>query len=200
MTSNAPHCSTTSPAPSSLTAVILGGGGVGKGTVAARLVELDPSLWLSRSWTTRARRPRERADAYHFVDRERFLAHVAAGGFIEHAEFLGELYGTPVPEPPPGRAVVLEIDVQGAEQVKALQPDAVIILLVPPSREVQAERLRRRGESEPEVQRRLTLTEEEEARGRVIADAVVVNDDLDRAVEEVAGILTSYRRDPGEPV
>lgn len=173
---------------------------MGKGTVAARLVERDPTLWLSRSWTTRGRRHGEPADAYHFVDRDHFVAHVAADGFLEHAEFLGELYGTPRPNPPPGKDVVLEIDVQGAEQIKAMYPEAVTILIVPPTREAQAERLRQRGDDPKRIRERLALTDQEERRGRRIADAEVVNDQLDRAVEEVAGILAGYRRTrPGDP-
>lgn len=121
------------------------------------------------------------------------------GGFLEHAEVMGELYGTPVPDPPPGKDVVLEIDVQGLEQVRAIAPDTVAVLLLPPSRDAQADRLRQRGDSEAHVQRRLAMSEHEEARARAIADAVVVNDDLDRAVEEVAGILARYRPLPGDP-
>lgn len=172
---------------------------MGKGTVAAKLVERDPSLWLSRSWTTRAQRSGESSDAYNFVDREHFVAHIAAGGFLEHAEFLGELYGTPRPQAPPGKDVVLEIDVQGAEQVKAVYPDAVTILIVPPSRAVQEARLRQRGDPPERIRERLSLSDEEETRGRGIADGEVVNDDLDRAVAEVAGILAGYRPRPGDP-
>jgi len=174
---------------------VSGPGGVGKGTVVNRLVELDPNLWLSRSWTTRPRRPGEPDDAYTFVDRETFLARVAAGGFVEYTEFPGNghLYGTPTLEPPPGRDVVLEIEVNGAQQVKARYPEAVVVLVVAPSREAQEARLRARGDDEAHIAQRLAISLEEERIGRAIADAVVVNDEVDRAARAVAGILEGYR-------
>ena len=157
------------------------------------MVASDPLLWLSRSWTTRRRRPGEPDDAYVFVDRATFEARIAEDGFFEWAEFLGNLYGTPTPDPPPGCDVLLEIDLQGARQVREKQGDAVLILLTLPSAEVQAARLRARGDDEAHVQRRLAEGAEEEREGRMIADAVVVNDDLVRATAEVAGIVDSYR-------
>jgi guanylate kinase len=157
-------------------------------------------LWLSRSWTTRAQRPGESGDAYEFVDRVTFEKRVADGGFLEWAEFLGQLYGTPHPEPPPGRDVLLEIDLQGAAQVRERDPDAVIVLLLPPSPEIQAERLRRRGDDEAEVARRLERGAREELVGRALTPFVVVNNDVDQAVAEVAGILAAHRRaDPESP-
>ncbi|MFC0083082.1 guanylate kinase [Aciditerrimonas ferrireducens] len=177
-----------------------GPGGAGKGTVAARLVAADPTLWLSRSWTTRARRPGESPDAYVFVDRPTFLARVASGGFLEWAEFLGELYGTPVPDPPAGKDVLLEIDLQGARQIRALDPGALVILLVPPSEEVQEARLRARGDDEAAVARRIATGRAEVAGLREICDAVVVNDEVDRAVAEILGILEQERRRRRAPI
>ena len=153
----------------------------------------DRRLWLSRSWTTRPRRPGEPEDAYVFVDRPTFEARVEAGGFFEWAEFIGNLYGTPVTDPVPGRDVLLEIDLQGALQVRRLRPDATLILLLPPSAEVQAERLRGRGDDERHVARRLAEGAEEERQGRTLADAVVVNDTVAQATADVASILEDRR-------
>lgn len=169
--------------------VLFGPGGAGKGTIAARLVEDDPRLWLSRSWTTRARRPGEPESAYVFVDRPAFEAKAAAGGFFEWAEFIGNLYGTPVPEAGDGRDVLLEIDLQGATQVRKLRPDATLILLLPPSPDIQANRLRGRGDDEAHVARRLAEGAEEERGGRLIADHVAVNHTVAQATADVASIL-----------
>ena len=149
---------------------------------------------MSRSWTTRRRRPGEDPEAYTFVDRATFDERVAAGGFLEWAEFLGHRYGTPWPNPPSGRDVLLEIDLQGARQVLDQDPHAVVVLLLPPSADIQAERLRRRGDDEAEVARRLAKGAEEERLGRRLTSLVVVNDDVDRAVAEVAGILDLHRK------
>jgi guanylate kinase len=168
---------------------------VGKGTVVSRLLDLDRRLWLSRSWTTRAPRPGEAQDAYVFVDRAAFESRIRAGGFLEWTEFPGNghLYGTPTLEPPPGRDVVLEIELHGAQQVKKAHADALVVLIVAPDVEEQRRRLRLRGDDPEAVDRRVRVGLEEELVGRQFADAVVVNDEVDRAAAEVAGILTVRR-------
>ncbi len=173
--------------------MLIGPGGAGKGTVAEQLTARDPSLWLSRSWTTRQRRTGESEDAYVYVDAETFAAHAKSGGFLEWAEFLGNSYGTPVPNPPPGSDVLLEIDVQGAQRVVSLDPAAVVILLVPPSDEVQRQRLEARGDPPEHVERRLAKGRDEVRLGQGLASHVVVNDQVETAVDQVAGIVESAR-------
>ena len=154
---------------------------------------------MSRSWTTRARRPGEPADAYVFVTRDAFVSAMEQGVFLETNEFAGngQLYGTPWPEPDETDAdVVLEIDVNGARQVKERYPDAVVILVEPPSEAELERRLRGRGDDDAHVRRRLDLAAIEVAEGRAVADHVVVNDDLGRATDEVTRILDHRREDP----
>jgi guanylate kinase len=174
--------------------IISGPGGAGKGAVTAGLLERVPHLWLSRSWTTRTPREGESPDAYVFVDRETFERHAAAGGFLEWVEILpGQLSGTPLPDPPAGDDIVLEIDVRGAQKVRERYPRAIVILVVAPSRDVQEARMRKRGDPPERIAERLALGEEEEATGRAIADHVVVNDDLGRATDELAAIVEAHR-------
>lgn len=173
--------------------VLSGPSGTGKGTIVDQLVSNDETLWLSRSWTTRHRRKNESPYAYRFVDVDTFQGHVAEHGFLEFAEVFGNFYGTPVPTPPAGCDVVLEIDVQGAAQVRHKFPDAVLIFVEPPSRAAQQARLRARGDDDAVIAKRLAKAEAEEQIGHEIANHVVVNDDLERAVAEVAGIVEAHR-------
>jgi guanylate kinase len=174
--------------------VISGPGGVGKGTVVKRLLRRDDRLWLSRSWTTRPPRPGESDDAYVFTDVETFERHRDRGGFLEWAEFMGHLYGTPLPdELPAGRDLVLEIDVQGAEQVRQRFPEALLVLLVAPSREAQAARLEGRGDRPDQVARRLEKADQEVAMGRKLGAVEVVNDELDRTVGELVTLIDEAR-------
>ena len=173
--------------------VVSGPGGVGKSTIVDALVRRDDELWLSRSWTTRSKRPGESADAYHFVDRSTFEERIASGGFLEWTEFLGNLYGTPNPEPPSGHDIVLEIEVDGAQQVKRKYPEAVLIFVLPPSREEQEARLQARGDADAKVVERLRKAEEEEPIGMRLADHVIVNDRLDETVEEMLRLIRAKR-------
>jgi len=173
--------------------VVSGPGGVGKGTIVRALVERDPDLWLSRSWTTRAQRAGERDDAYVFADRRAFEERIAAGGFLEWTEFLGNYYGTPNPEDTEGHDLVLEIEVDGAKQVKSIEPDAVLIFVLPPSRKEQERRLRGRGDPDQKVEERLRKAEDEEPVGMALADHVVVNDDLQATIDEMLAIVNQRR-------
>jgi len=175
--------------------VLAGPSGVGKGTIVDALRQRHPELWESVSYTTRAPRAEE-ADGvdYHFVSRAEFEALRDAGGFLEWFEVFGDLKGTPrdpvVERLATGVDVLLEIDVQGALKVKREFPDAVLVFVKPPSPEELARRLTERGTESPgELARRLAAAAAEEARAPEF-DAVVVNDDLERVVAEVAGILT----------
>lgn len=173
--------------------IVSGPGGVGKGTIVNALVQRDPTLWLSRSWTTREQRPGESDTAYVFTTRAAFEDRIEAGGFLEWTNFLGNYYGTPMPSAEAGRDVVLEIEVDGARQVKNIHPEAVLIFVLPPSRDEQQRRLRGRGDPEDKVDQRLQKALDEEPVGLAIADHVVVNDDLERTVSEMAEIISSHR-------
>ena len=176
--------------------VLSGPGGVGKGTIVDALVRRDPRLWLSRSWTTRPRRSGEPETAYVFVGREAFEERIATGGFLEWTDFLGNYYGTPTPEPAEGAdVVVLEIEVDGARQVKTERPDARLIFVLPPSRAEQERRLRGRGDQPERVQARLRKAEVEEPIGLALAVHVVVNDQLETTIDEMLAIIEAARDD-----
>lgn len=175
--------------------MLSGPGGVGKGTIAAALVSADPKLWLSRSWTTRVRRSGESEAAYVFTDEATFRAKVAEDGFVEWAEIAGNLYGTPQPDPPAGCDVLLEIDVQGAAQVRESRPDALCIFVEAPSAAEQESRLRGRGDPEAHIAKRLALADSERILAYELNAIHVVNDSLEEAVSGVALIIEEARRE-----
>jgi guanylate kinase len=176
-----------------LIVVVSGPGGVGKGTIVDALVQRDPRLWLSRSWTTREQRPGESDNAYVFTTRDDFERGIADGGFLEWTEFLGNYYGTPVPPVDPDCDVVLEIEVDGARQVRERYPDALVIFVLPPSRVEQERRLRGRGDPPHKVEARLRKADDEEPIGKAMADYVVVNDELESTIAEMLDILERAR-------
>jgi guanylate kinase len=174
--------------------VITGPSGVGKGTLIRGLRERLPQLELSVSATTRPPRPGERDGVdYHFLSNERFDELLAAGQFVEHADYAGRRYGTLRSELDGrigrGVPVVLEIEVQGARQVRSAMPEAVQVFIAPPSLATLRERLLGRGtDQQEEVQRRLRVAEEELAAQPEFAH-VVVNDELVRATDELYAIV-----------
>ena len=170
-----------------------GPSGVGKGTLIKALLERVPGLQLAVSATTRAPRAREvNGVDYHFLSPEDFDRRVAAGEFVEHAVYAGHSYGTLRSElERPARGIVLEIDVQGARQVRDSLPEAKLIFIEPPSFDTLAERLRGRGSDTPEqVERRLAAARDEVAAAGEF-DHRVVNDDLQRALQELEDLAAS---------
>jgi guanylate kinase len=176
--------------------VITGPSGVGKGTLIRQLLDRVPDLELSVSATTRAPRPGERDGVdYHFLSEDEFDRLAAAGELLEHATYSGRRYGTPRAEVEPrlrdGRSVVLEIEVQGARQVRESMSAAVQVFIAPPSPDALRERLEGRATDDPEeIDRRLKVAEEE-LRARGEFGHVVVNDNLERATDELVGLVRS---------
>ncbi len=177
--------------------VVSGPGGVGKGTIVERLLARDSRLWLSRSWTTRPRRPSEPADAYVFVSRAAFEEAITGGGFLEWVEFLDYLQGTPVPDPPEGSDVVLEIDVWGGRQVKRLVPHALLVFVDAPSAEHQRSRLRQRGEPEKTVAVRIGKADEERSAAADLGYVTVVNEEVGQAVQAIERLIAADREHRG---
>ena len=175
--------------------VISGPSAVGKGTVCARLQELHPEPYYSISMTTRPPRTGEvDGESYHFVDVERFRALIEAGDLLEWAVVHGKhRYGTPqdpvmraVEE---GRRVILEIDLQGARQVRRHVPDARFVFLAPPSWEALVDRLIGRGTETAEQQARRLETAKQELAAEAEFDHTVVNAQVDRTVDELVSLL-----------
>ncbi len=190
-----PPASSSSADP--LILIVSGPGGVGKGTIVDALLRRDSTLLLSRSWTTREQRPGEHDEAYVFTTRDAFEKHRINDGFLEWTEFLGNYYGTPVPDLSDGRDIVLEIEVDGAQQVKVRHPESVLIFILPPSRDEQRRRLVGRGDPDHKVLERLRKAEEEEPVGLALADYSFVNDDLDQTVDEMLALINRLRTESG---
>ena len=187
------------------TFIICGPSGVGKGAEVGRLLASDPKLYFSVSATTRPPRPGEvDGKHYHFLSREQFQRWIDEDAFLEHAEFVGNLYGTPKlyvdKAMDQGRDVILDIEIQGAEQVHRRRPEAIRIYVAPPSWAELERRLIGRGTEDMEkVRRRLERGKEEFAVARDF-DYFVINDTVDRAVEELRAILLAEHCRPDERI
>ncbi|WP_237067894.1 guanylate kinase [Microbulbifer guangxiensis] len=173
--------------------------GAGKTSLVKALVDSDNQVTVSVSHTTRARRPGEEDGInYHFVDREAFLAMLDRNAFLEHAQVFDNFYGTSrewVEETlNSGRDVILEIDWQGAAQVRRLLPDTVGIFILPPSQEALRERLTGRGQDEASVIERRMEQAIDEMSHFVEADYLVINDDFQVALAELKAIIMAQRQ------
>jgi guanylate kinase len=174
--------------------VITGPSGVGKGTLIERLLERVPQLELSVSATTREPRPGEEDGRdYHFLTPEEFDRRVEAADFLEHATYSGNRYGTLRGEVErrlsEGRSVVLEIEVQGARQVRVAMPEAVLIFIAPPDPAALRQRLEGRGTDSPEAIERRLRTAEIELEAQAEFPHVIVNDDVQKAAAELEGLV-----------
>jgi guanylate kinase len=185
--------------------VVTGPSGVGKGTLIKHLLERRPDYRLSVSATTRSPRPGEAEGRdYHFLSEQEFERRLAAGDFLEHALYAGNHYGTlkAEVEREPGN-LVLEIEVEGARQVRKAMPEATQVFIAPPSDEALRERLEARRTDAPEVIERRLARAKEELAARQEFKRVIVNDDLERAVDELvelAATIGSPSTDPPEGV
>ncbi len=172
--------------------------GAGKTSLVKALLKSDPAIRLSVSYTTRAPRPGETDGRdYHFVPRDRFESMLAEGEFLEHAEVYGNFYGTSKGsisrDLNAGRDILLEIDWQGAEQVRAHFPNAASIFILPPSFNALRTRLAGRGQDSDEViERRLAAAAHDVAHAEAF-DYIIVNDDFDHALQDLVAITRSIR-------
>lgn len=172
--------------------------GCGKSTILKRLMERRENLRFSVSATTRAPRPGERDGVdYFFVSRAEFRQMILHDAFLEYAEYVGNFYGTPraavEAQLSKARDVYLDIEVQGAMQVKRNRPETLLIFVMPPSMEELERRLTGRGDVDPEIVRRRLTEAEREISMRGEFDFVVVNDAVDRAADEISDLIDCYK-------
>ncbi|TDK23296.1 guanylate kinase [Luteimonas aestuarii] len=172
--------------------------GAGKSSIVNACLERDRNICLSISFTSRAPRPGERhAEHYHFISADAFKAMIRAGDFFEYAEVHGDWKGTAKqsvePQLAAGKDVLLEIDWQGAQQVKAQVPDAVSVFILPPSRAALEERMRKRGQDSEETIARRLANAREEMSHHAEFDYLIVNEVFDTAVGEMCAIFAASR-------
>jgi guanylate kinase len=189
---------TRAPPASGCLFVLAAPSGGGKTSLVRALLEREPGMRLSVSYTTRAPRPGERDGVdYHFIDEPAFMALKAGGEFLEHAHVHGNWYATSAKwlqgEVQAGHDMLLEIDWQGAQQVRRLIPDAVDIFILPPSLASLKERLEKRGQDAPEVIARRLDAAREEMRHCGEFDYVIMNQDFARAVDDLSVIVRAAR-------
>ena len=172
--------------------------GAGKSSIVNAVLQRDPGIALSISFTSRQPRPGERhAQHYHFISADEFKGMIRAGDFFEYAQVHGDWKGTARQSVEPqlcaGKDVLLEIDWQGARQVRDKVQDAVSVFILPPSRAALEQRMRTRGQdSEEVIQRRLAAAQEEMSHYDEF-DYVIVNDVFEKAVDEMHAIFTASR-------
>jgi len=189
---------TKAPPASGCLFVLAAPSGGGKTSLVRALIEREPGIRLSVSYTTRAPRPGEQDGVhYHFVDEAKFMALNDSGEFLEHARVHGHWYATSATwlrqQVQQGHDVLLEIDWQGAAQVRRLMPDAVQIFILPPSLASLKERLEKRGQDAPEVITRRLDAAREEMRHCGEFDYVIMNQDFARAVDDLSAIVRAAR-------
>ena len=175
--------------------VISGPSGVGKSTITAHVAEQLPEAYISVSATTRPKAEKEvDGQDYWYISREEFEERAKKGDFLEYAEVFGNLYGTlkekVLETLSKGKTIILEIDVQGGIQVKRLCQDVTMIFIVPPTQKTLAERIRTRGrENDDDAETRLEFADDEIAAAWEHYNHIVINDDLQQAVQEVVQII-----------
>ncbi|NLT57898.1 MAG: guanylate kinase [Clostridiales bacterium] len=177
--------------------VLSGPSGAGKGTAVRRLLELCDNIVLSISATTRPPREGEGPGHYDFLPQDEFLRRIEAGRMLEHAVYNGQYYGTPAAwvdeQLAAGRHVLLEIEMQGALQIRQRRPEAILMFMAPPSMQALEQRLRGRGtETEQQIQARLAIARGELA-GAAQYDYILVNRTVEGAAEQMCAILTAER-------